>query len=156
MKARVVLLVMLVGLLMGTWLWLRGCGSEPSIPIPSPTATIAPTASPTETPSPTMQPTATTVPTASPTETPSPTLPPTATAVPTQTPLPTPLPLPTLPVHVVEAGETLTHIALSYYGCAYGQPPQWWTLCQANPEIRQCHLIYVGQEIALPAGSGCK
>ncbi|MBE2198119.1 MAG: LysM peptidoglycan-binding domain-containing protein [Anaerolinea sp.] len=163
---RFVLLLFFVALLIGIWLWLRGCGHEPPAALPTVTTaptwaatavlTTAPPQTPIATLTPTLMPTETAVATETrPTTMPTSTASPTTTPVPTSTPMPTSTATPAPPVHVVAAGETLTHIALFHYGCAYGQPPQWALLCQVNPGIEQCHLIYIGQIVMLPWEIAC-
>ena len=52
--------------------------------------------------------------------------------------------------HVVESGETLSHIALKYYGSAAKE--KWMTIYEANKSIigDNPNKIRVGQELVIP------
>lgn len=52
----------------------------------------------------------------------------------------------------VQAGDTLSQIALSTYGYASA----WKCIAQANPALSNPHLLTVGQSLALPSPSSCR
>jgi NitT/TauT family transport system substrate-binding protein len=50
--------------------------------------------------------------------------------------------------YTVKAGDTLSYLALDFYGAAY----QWTRIYEANREvIRNPHYIYIGQKITIPS-----
>jgi NitT/TauT family transport system substrate-binding protein len=52
--------------------------------------------------------------------------------------------------HVVASGDTLSRIALTYYGD--GSEPKWMTIYKANSRtIKNPHYIYIGQRLVIPA-----
>ena len=123
----------LVGLLLGAGLatQLTGGGGptpSPTVAAAAPSASIAPA-----TPSPTRAPTPT------PSRSPSPSISPSPTASPSTSPSPSNGPI----IHVVERGETLTSIAAEF-GVTVD------ALKAAN-EIEDPNLIFVGQELVIPA-----
>jgi nucleoid-associated protein YgaU len=49
--------------------------------------------------------------------------------------------------HIVTAGDTLSHIALMYYG----NPVKWENIYRANKAtMKNPHFIYIGQKIMVP------
>ena len=53
--------------------------------------------------------------------------------------------------HVVKAGDTLSHLALQYYGNAR----KWQQIYEANKEtMKNPNYIYIGQKVLVPADSG--
>jgi nucleoid-associated protein YgaU len=52
---------------------------------------------------------------------------------------------------IVQAGDTLSQIALTTYGYASA----WKCIAQANPSLSNPHLLTVGQSLALPSPSSC-
>jgi nucleoid-associated protein YgaU len=139
-------------------LLLAGCvggkGCRPDNP-PPPTAThpapptpkVTPSATATNTPQ--NPPTATTLAqvTITPTATPTHTQTPTATIVAaTATPQ-------LLGHHVVERGDTMHDIGLSWYrGRRFDTSAAiWGPICAANKHIENCRMIYIGDILAIPA-----
>jgi LysM repeat protein len=90
---------------------------------------------------------ATPTPTSSPTPTATPSPTPTSSPTPTTTPSPTPTPTPTPTTYVVQPGDTLTSIA-QRFGTTVD------AILAANPTIENPNLIYVGQVIQIPTGTG--
>lgn len=103
-------------------------------PTRTPTHTLAP-------PTATHTPTVTHTPTATSTATPTPTLTPSPTATATSTPTPTPTPI----IHIVQKGDVLLDIALSYTITLK-------ELLEAN-EITEAHILHPGEELIIPASA---
>jgi NitT/TauT family transport system substrate-binding protein len=50
--------------------------------------------------------------------------------------------------HIVSAGDTLSHIALAYYGASH----KWESIYVANrPTMKNPHYLYIGQKIIIPS-----
>ncbi len=61
-------------------------------------------------------------------------------------PRPLPAPSPTRLRHEMADGERLDHVASR----AFGDPEQFWRLCDANPEARPDDLELPGRRISIP------
>jgi len=121
---------------------------EPTVTIPPPPATVASTATATATLAAVATVTATDAPTivvtTAPTVTPTPLIVPTVVQ-PTATP-------DLLGHHRVGQGDTMYDIGLWWYRgqyFAWGEDV-WRPICDANPQIANCRMIYVGDVLAIP------
>ena len=132
----------------------RGCGQPPPIP---PTATLIPSPFPVTIDAPTrtstpVRVTATIPPLAS--KTPSATFyAPTATVTPTATRTPVLTATPDLiGRHRVGRGDTMYGVSLSWYAGRYFAwgADVWRPVCDANPQIVDCRLIYPGDVLGVP------
>jgi hypothetical protein len=153
---RAAVLVLFVLLLAGCSVG-RGCRNDPP---PPPTATFPPPPTPKVTPTVTstnvpITATATGLPSASPTTTRTPAratpTPDITTATPTR-PISTATP-DLLGHHLVVQGDTMHDIGLWWYrGRRFDTSAAiWGPICEANPHIENCRMIYIGDILAIPA-----
>ena len=147
------ILLMLIGLLLiavGVVL-LGQCTAPPPVVVTPVVVTATPTVHATITPKATISPSATISP---PTATVTPELPTmTATAqVPTATPA-TPAPTPDLlGTHLVRRGDTMWSIGLQWYPRRWFLWAEhvWRPICDANPQVIDCRMIFVGDVLRIP------
>ena len=148
-----IILLAAVLLALGLFALVR-CNTPPVVVTVTPTSTIpappVPSATATITPKPSISPPATIAP---PTATVTPELPtetPTAVIL---TATPTPLPTPDLlGTHRVRRGDTMWGIALEWYPRRWflWAEHAWRPVCDANPQIVDCRMIFVGDVLKIP------
>lgn len=146
-------IIILAAVLIALALFLaaRSCAGPVYAPTPTPTFPAPPTPMPVTINAPTVTPKATA--TGAPaTATVAPTLVPPTLAAPSATPVPTGTP-DLLGHHRVEQGETMYGIGLWWYRgkyLAWGDDV-WRGICDANPQVVDCRMIYPGDVLAIPA-----